>query len=109
MEISRCFFCEFSSQKSPGFTGKVVISDIQLLKGGHKYLNQFRMAMAQIKNAAVDVEINEPFSLGIKNIGALPFPDDKIDTDLPEGVDFSRAHIFSSHLYNFTFLQDPLP
>ncbi len=37
------------------------------------------MAVTQIEDAAVDVKIDEPFSVDIKDIGPLPFSDDKID------------------------------
>jgi hypothetical protein len=93
VEISGCFLREFPGQKGPGFAGKVMISDIRLTKGGRQYGNQFRMTVAQIEDAAVDVKIDKPFSVGIKDIGAFPLPDDKINADLPEGIDFPRTHI----------------
>lgn len=102
------FFGEFAGQQGPGLAGKVMIADVRVLQGGHQGRNQLRMAVTQIEDAAVDVKIDEPISVGIEDIGAFSFPDDKIDADLPESIDFPGAHIFPRHGYNFIFLHDPL-
>jgi hypothetical protein len=86
-----------------------VIPDIRPVEGGHQCRDQFGVAVAQIEDPAVDVQINVPSPVGIEDIGALPFANDQIDADLPEGVDFSRAHEFPRHFYNFTFFHDALP
>ncbi len=79
----------FSSQR----TGKVVIADINRhFNGFFHCLDNFRMPVSQVISPAVDMHINQLFSIQIIKVRSFPITDNQVNTDFVENSYFIRTY-----------------
>ena len=81
-----------------------MIADIQFIKGFLERLNNFGVAMAEVKNTAVAVAVNQAFSgLRVPDVRSFAPAENKLHIISLESLHLARVDIFGEAPDNFIF------